>query len=205
MDSTNPFAHSNAASPSEKDKRFEREYDRLFGIQTQLKEHLAKLYIEHRRLCAKYNKIPESQITNEDIDVRSNKDAPKMENLLPVGSSGDGKPPKDERTLNRLRILGAIDIDINSLDDECEELERRNERIKNALRASEQEEKARPTVVDMGDEVMETVVESQVREMERIRERAKKLEASIEDPGFGAELSRQADKKEDAEKMDEGS
>ncbi|KAI4127507.1 MAG: hypothetical protein LQ338_003165 [Usnochroma carphineum] len=123
-------------TPSERDAEFMRHYTHLLALQTEYKHHLAHLYRENRRLRALYTNMPESSIPIDVLDVRANKNAPRMQDLVSPGDEEEGEDGRgvDYEILNARRILGSIDIDVNSMDDEIKKLEYDNRRVGEWLR-----------------------------------------------------------------------
>ncbi|KAL8722324.1 MAG: hypothetical protein Q9225_001172 [Loekoesia sp. 1 TL-2023] len=186
MDS-NPFAPPKTSSANKIDEEFDRDYNHFSTIQTKLKINLATLYAENRRLRSIFLKVPESEITNDDIDPRENRNAPKMKDLLPLennSSDSDENKQVDGSKLNQMRLLGAMEIDINSLEDEIRELERRNQRIRDRLRVLGGSTRSGTVVISLEDEVVKSV-EAREREMEIIRDKARKFQESMNGHGHG--------------------
>ncbi|KAI4096245.1 MAG: hypothetical protein LQ344_001071 [Seirophora lacunosa] len=132
----------NPTSRAKQEAEFNRQYDLLVTFQAKCKTHLAALYRESRRLHALDKKVPEASVPDEDLDPRPNKFAPSLKDLVSPGDSSsdsgeeEGKQP-DAWTLNWKRVLGAVDIDVNSLEDEIDMVEEENWKMRARLKKRE--------------------------------------------------------------------
>ncbi|KAL9003713.1 MAG: hypothetical protein Q9188_003436 [Gyalolechia gomerana] len=212
MSSSNAMQpQTSSAPPYDNDPVFEDEYNSLFAIQASMKTNLAPLFRENRRLQAIFLRVPESSISDDDIDVRTRIPPPNMHDLLPWKPSENSSKNKDEhkpmdlKQRNKMRLLHAMETDIRSMEGEIRELEWRNRGLRERLRTSEWRERNATVVIDLEDESedepMETVesVEDRERAMEIIRERAGELAQSVEDH---RESSREMSKMNVEERLD---
>ncbi|KAL9009293.1 MAG: hypothetical protein Q9173_005666 [Seirophora scorigena] len=129
-------------SRAKQEAEYNRQYDLLVTFQAKCKTRLAALYRESRRLHALDQKVPPAAIPDEDLDPRPNKFAPSLSDLISPGdnSSDSGEEEgkeQDEWTLNWKRVLGAIEIDVNSLEDEIEMVEEENRKMRARVRKKE--------------------------------------------------------------------
>lgn len=192
-----PFKHT----PAEREAGFMRLYNPLLAEQTLLKTRLASLFCENRRVRALFYKIPESDISIDSLDFRENKNAPQLKDLLSPGDSDEAKEGKerDEWLLNNKKILGAIEIDIASMEDEIKALEKDTRWF--TRRVSERAGDGEGSQSDVmgvlhleqkeGKEVMESMevvpgIEASEQEMMAIRETAETLEERAKDSVHGA-------------------
>ncbi|KAL8760816.1 MAG: hypothetical protein Q9184_003020 [Pyrenodesmia sp. 2 TL-2023] len=117
---------------------FASAYATLLASQSELKASLSLLYRENRRLRALLASVPESSIPISTLDVRDDKDAPQLKNLVDPSEQDDYDSGKmDAETFNGRRILGAIEIDCESLGDEIEVMEKENEMLRKKERERE--------------------------------------------------------------------
>ncbi|KAL8929289.1 MAG: hypothetical protein Q9208_001372 [Pyrenodesmia sp. 3 TL-2023] len=119
---------------------FESAYTSLLASQFELKAKLSLLYRENRRLRALLASVPASSIPISTLDLRTDKDAAQLENLVDPSEQEDYDSGKiNAETFNEKRVLGAIEIDCASLEDEIEVMEKENE----TLRKKERQREAR--------------------------------------------------------------
>ncbi|KAL8959282.1 MAG: hypothetical protein Q9193_003827 [Seirophora villosa] len=132
----------NPTSRAKQEAEFNRQYDLLVTFQAKCKTHLATLYRESRRLHALDKRVPEASIPDEDLDPRPNKFAPSLHGLVSPGDSSsdsgeeEGKQP-DAWTLNWKRVIGAVEIDMNSLEDEIDMVGEENRKMRERLKKRE--------------------------------------------------------------------
>ncbi|KAL8933474.1 MAG: hypothetical protein Q9211_005764 [Gyalolechia sp. 1 TL-2023] len=143
------------------DQLFEDEYNKLFAVQASLKNKLAPLFREHRRLRAILLRVPESSISIDDIDVRGHihKPPPNMHDFLrwrPLANSSSDEneyKPINLKLRNKLRLLHAMEFDICSMEMEIGELEWRNRVLRDRLRTTERTRRnATVVIIDLEDE-----------------------------------------------------
>ncbi|KAL8898911.1 MAG: hypothetical protein Q9207_006463 [Kuettlingeria erythrocarpa] len=153
--------------PSSSPPTFESAYPGLLFTQAALKDQLALLFRENRRLRALLADIPASSIPIAELDNRVNKNAPQLKTLVDpadLEAYEDGK--MDAETFNGRKILGAMDIDCVSLEGEIEEMEEDNERMRRKVRRREQkrrgEWKGGDNIVDMVEDAEDEVDEKKV-------------------------------------------
>ncbi|KAI4144628.1 MAG: hypothetical protein LQ341_002616 [Variospora aurantia] len=127
---------SGSTSRAEQETEYNRQYDVLTSYQAEYKTRLAALYRESRLLRALEQKVPPSAIPASDLDPRPNKNAPFIKDLISPGEdsdSGEEEGKLDNWTLNWKRVLGGLEIDVDSLDDEMDLVEKDNKERKGRL------------------------------------------------------------------------